>query len=274
MVKYMRMLVVGLYGMFAVVAICAVVFTVYISNNSFESTKHEVVIKLDVEEPVLISPIDMDEDEVEENDELEDEYNEFDFGVNLIKFKKDLPKADRKHRVGVQSTSEKIIVWSWKGGDTVKKEQLEQTVRVVLAKLPHVSNDPGVVSLIMETAAVESKRGRWMTQMKNGPARGMYQMEKFTIKDTLTWLKKYHNDVYCAVMAFYEKKQTEEWNYTYNVPWQTAMAATYYWRFVGVDLHTIAVSKHNRAMLYKLVWNTVKGKTTPEKWCKDTEEYA
>ncbi len=272
MVKYMRMLVIGLYGMFAVVAICAVVFTVYISNNSFESTKHEVVIKLDVEEPVLISPIDMNEDE--EDSDLEDEYNEFDFGVDLIKFKKDLPKADRKHRVGIQSTSEKIIVWSWKGGDTVKKEQLEQTVRVVLAKLPHISNDPGVVSLIMETAAVESKRGRWMTQMKKGPARGMYQMEKFTIKDTLTWLKKYHNDVYCAVMAFYEKKQTEEWNYTYNVPWQTAMAATYYWRFVGTDLHDIAVSKYNRAMLYKLVWNTVKGKTTPEKWCKDTEEYA
>lgn len=274
MLKYMRMLVAGLYSMFAVVAICAVIFTIYISNNNFKSTK-EVVIKLNVEEPILISPIDIDEvDEIDEDNKLEDEYNELDFGIDLIRFKEELPKADRKYRVGIQPTSEKIVVWSWKGGDTVKKEQLEQTIRVVLAKLPHISNDPGVVSLIMETAAVESKRGKWMSQMNNGPARGMYQMEKFTINDTLKWLKKYHNDVYQAVMSFYEKRQDKEWNYTYNVPWQTAMAATYYWRFVGADLHKIAESKYNRAMLYKLVWNTTKGKTTPEKWCKDTEEYA
>lgn len=157
----------------------------------------------------------------------------------------------------------KIIVWSWKGGSTIKKEQLERTILAVLLKLPQTTADWSAVQLLMETAAVESHRGIHVTQLKDGPARGIYQMELNTISDTLTWLKKYHKDQYKAVQVFYNKKESQEWNYKHNVPWQTAMAISYYWRMCGGnDTIKNAVSVNVRASLYKKVWNTHKGATT------------
>ena len=183
-------------------------------------------------------------------------------------------KKDRTTKYTNNSDSYKIVVWSWKGGNSVKKDQLEKTINAVLSRLDHVPLHENLVALLMETAAVESHRGTYMTQLNNGPARGIYQMEYTTIIDTLNWLKKYHKDVYNSVQVFYNKKETEEWNYCYNVPWQTAMAITYYWRLRGSDIIDLCGSRYDRAMLYKLVWNTKKGKTTLTKYFQDTETYA
>ena len=157
----------------------------------------------------------------------------------------------------------KIIVWSWKGGSTIKKEQLERTILAVLLKLPQTTADWSAVQLLMETAAVESHRGTHVTQLKNGPARGIYQMEINTIEDTLDWLKKHHKDQYKEVQVFYNKKESKEWNYKYNVPWQTAMAISYYWRMgYGNESIKKALTVTDRANLYKRIWNTHKGATT------------
>lgn len=194
--------------------------------------------------------------------------------MQIRQFKKRLPATRKYTRAETSTPSKKIVVWSWKGGDSVNKHQLQQTVEVVLDRLPHVLNTPHMVSLLMETAATESRRGYWMVQKNNGPARGIFQMEKATIKDTLSWLKKYHRDVYTAVQVFYEKKQTQEWNYTHNVPWQIAMASSYYWRMVGSDIYSVISTRTDRAKLYKLVWNTTKGKATLAKYHRDSKNWA
>lgn len=157
----------------------------------------------------------------------------------------------------------KIVVWSWKGGNTIRKEQLERTIMAVLLRLPKTTSDWSAVQLLLETSAVESNRGVHVTQLKSGPARGIYQMEINTIEDTLSWLKKYHRDQYKEVQVFYNRKESKEWNYKYNVPWQTAMAISYYWRMsYGNDAIKNATSVENRAKLYKKVWNTHKGATS------------
>lgn len=157
----------------------------------------------------------------------------------------------------------KIVVWSWKGGDTIRKDQLERTILAVLLRLPKTTSDWSAVQLLLETAAVESHRGIHVTQLKSGPARGIYQMEINTIEDTLSWLKKYHKDQYREVQVFYNKKESKEWNYKHNVPWQTAMAISYYWRMsYGNDSIKNALTVKDRAVLYKKVWNTHKGATT------------
>ena len=173
------------------------------------------------------------------------------------------PKKPDVVEVNENPVNPRIVVWSWKGGNSIKKEQLERTIMAVLLRLPKTTSDYSAVQLLMETCAVETHRGVHVTQLKDGPARGIYQMEINTIDDTLTWMKKYHKDQYKAVQVFYNKKESQEWNYRHNVPWQTAMAISYYWRMCGGnDTIKNAVSVDDRASLYKKVWNTHKGATT------------
>lgn len=169
----------------------------------------------------------------------------------------------------------KIVVWSWKGGSTIKKEQLERTILAVLLKLPQTTADWSAVQLLMETAAVESHRGTHVTQLRSGPARGIYQMEVATIKDTLKWLKKNKVEQYKAVQFYYNKKESEEWNYKHNVPWQTAMAISYYWRMsYGNDAIKDALTVEDRANLYKKIWNTSKGATSIAVYYEKVKLYA
>ena len=168
----------------------------------------------------------------------------------------------------------RIIVWSWGGGSTIKKEQLESTILAVLLKLPMVTADITMVELLQETAAIESHRGIHITQINGGPARGIFQMELRTIQDTLSWLKKNHLDQYRAVKVFWNSKQSDEWNYQENIPWQIAMAASYYWRMAGNDAIKLALSREEREKLYKKHWNTHKGASTREKYLAMSKTYA
>lgn len=168
----------------------------------------------------------------------------------------------------------RIVVWSWNGGSTIKKEQLESTILAVLLKLPMVTADISMVELLQETAAIESHRGIHITQLNGGPARGIFQMEIKTIQDTLSWMKKNHIEQYRAVRVFWNSKETEEWNYQKNVPWQIAMAASYYWRMAGNDLIKSSLNRDKRERIYKRYWNTHKGRSTKEKYLAMSEVYA
>ena len=168
----------------------------------------------------------------------------------------------------------RIIVWSWGGGSTIKKEQLESTILAVLLKLPMVTADITMVELLQETAAIESHRGIHITQINGGPARGIFQMELRTIQDTLSWLKKNHLDQYRAVKVFWNSRQSDEWNYQKNIPWQIAMAASYYWRMAGNNAIKLALSREEREKLYKKHWNTHKGASTREKYLAMSKTYA
>ena len=106
------------------------------------------------------------------------------------------------------SKDTKIIVWSWEGGATVKKEQLAQTIEAVherLSIVPKGSADH--VALLMETSAVESSRG-YIVRQVGGPARGIFQMEPTTERCMRSWMKDNFPRVDDEVMAFYDKKKS------------------------------------------------------------------
>ena len=50
------------------------------------------------------------------------------------------------------------IIWSWKGGNTVKLDQLKQTIITVQERISIPSNEHTTL-LLLETSAVESNRG-------------------------------------------------------------------------------------------------------------------
>lgn len=158
------------------------------------------------------------------------------------------------------SKDTKIIVWSWEGGATVKKEQLAQTIEAVherLSIVPKGSADH--VALLMETSAVESMRGIVVRQ-KGGPARGIFQMEPATERCTLGWLKNNFPKVHGEVMAFYDKSKSPEWNRTHNVPYNVAMSTVYYWRRMGDGLTDRIGTLEDRAKVWKTHYNTYLGK--------------
>ena len=181
---------------------------------------------------------------------------------------------DDRNKNGNEYFPPRIIVWSWDGGSTIRMEQLESTLLAVLIKLPMVTADQAMVELLQETAAIESNRGIHITQIGGGPARGIFQMETRTIQDTLSWMRKNRLDQYKAVKVFWNSKQSEEWNYTKNIPWQIAMAASYYYRMAGNDTIKSALSREEREKIYKKHWNTHKGASTREKYLSMAKTYA
>ena len=171
------------------------------------------------------------------------------------------------------SKDTKIIVWSWEGGATVKKEQLAQTIAAVQERLsivPKGSKDH--VALLLETSAVESLRGIIVRQ-KGGPARGIFQMEPATERCTLGWLKNNFPKVHSEVMAFYDKNKSPEWNRTHNVPYNVAMSTVYYWRRMGDGLTDRIGTLEDRAKVWKTHYNTYLGKGSIAGYIKKAGKY-
>lgn len=171
------------------------------------------------------------------------------------------------------SKDTKIIVWSWEGGATVKKEQLAQTIEAVherLSIIPKGSADH--VALLMETSAVESNRG-YIVRQKGGPARGIFQMEPATERCTLGWLKDNFPKVHGEVMAFYDKSRSPEWNRTHNVPYNVAMSTVYYWRRMGDGLTDRIGTLEDRAKVWKTHYNTYLGKGSIAGYIKKAGKY-
>lgn len=167
----------------------------------------------------------------------------------------------------------KIIVWSWEGGATVKKEQLAQTIEAVherLSIVPKGSADH--VALLMETSAVESSRG-YIVRQVGGPARGIFQMEPTTEQCMRSWLKDNFPRVHDEVMAFYDKKKSLEWNLTHNVPYNVAMSTAYYWRRMGDSLAGNITTLEDRAKVWKTHYNTYLGKGSIAGYIKKAGKY-
>ena len=167
----------------------------------------------------------------------------------------------------------KIIVWSWEGGATVKKEQLAQTIEAVherLSIVPKGSADH--VALLMETSAVESSRG-YIVRQVGGPARGIFQMEPTTERCMRSWLKDNFPSVHDEVMAFYDKKKSPDWNRTHNVPYNVAMSTAYYWRRMGDSLAGNITTLEDRAKVWKTHYNTYLGKGSIAGYIRKAEKY-
>ena len=151
----------------------------------------------------------------------------------------------------------------WAGQKPMPHDRLEGTVRAVLARLPHIPDTMEWRLLIIETAHAESNGGRFMVSWRSEGDLGVFQLQETTVVDTLDWLKVRHPDVLLAVMAFYDRKQTLAFNLEFNVPFGTALCATYYWRR---DPLADISSPLSRAQLWKEQYNTEQGKGTVAAW--------
>lgn len=175
---------------------------------------------------------------------------------------------ENKDEVSIENT---IVIWSWKGGDTVKLDQLKQTITAVQKCISIPSNEHTTL-LLLETSAVESSRGIDMIQ-KGGSARGILQMMPSTERFIKKWLKKHHPSIHKEVISFYNNNKSVEWNRSYNVPYQIAMSLAYYWHKCGDKFPSLITTREDRAKVWKRYYNTYKGKGTISKYHEKAEKY-
>lgn len=175
---------------------------------------------------------------------------------------------ENKDEISIENT---IVIWSWKGGDTVKLDQLKQTITAVQKCISIPSNEHTTL-LLLETSAVESSRGIDMIQ-KGGSARGILQMMPSTERFLKKWLKKHHPSIHKEIISFYNNNKSVEWNRSYNVPYQIAMSLAYYWHKCGDKLPSLITTREDRAKVWKRYYNTYKGKGTISKYHEKAEKY-
>lgn len=168
-------------------------------------------------------------------------------------------QSNRELRFGVKSTETKFnSAWlNWKGNKSAKSEDIRTIVKSVLKHLPHIKTNDAVVSLVTETAIVESKGGFYVTN-RYGDC-GMFQIKVRVANDQLGWLKNTHKDIYDAIMGFYNKKLSMKDNLISNIPFAAAVCVTEYWRKAGPDYHKHIESIEKRGVMWKSVYNTHKG---------------
>lgn len=203
----------------------------------------------------------VEEKQTVEKEQVNVESNKENLDFNSKKFKKEFPNSKptvelRAVNYGI-GDSRKIEMWWHGGGYTADPIKLENTIHAVLQRLPNIKTTDEMVSLLFETAAVETRLGtdKYSVGIKKWRNYGMGQFRLETVKDTLKWLKLVRPDVHRAVMSFYNDDYDLTWNITHNVPFTFAMMAEYYWRRVP-DIYMHIATLEDRAMLWKSEYNS------------------
>lgn len=130
----------------------------------------------------------------------------------------------------------------------------------------------GAENLLMGTAAQESKLGEYLKQLGNGPARGIFQMEKATEKDIWDNYLKYKpklREKVRVITATQLPYYTEE--ILYNLRYAAAMCRIHYLRVKEKlpdpeDVEALA-------RYWKLFYNTPLGRGTEEEFVKNYARY-
>lgn len=153
-----------------------------------------------------------------------------------------------------------FLLQEWQGGRSFNRHELSKTIRSVIKNLG-ITTDPRVHDLLLETCAVESDLGRIVKQY-HGPALSVYQILPSTYRSTLRQLRKYHPELYTKVMAYYDQTKDQQYNYTKNVPFTTAISLVYYHFATDGKLAQYVKTRQARAVLWKRVYNTSHGRGT------------
>ena len=112
--------------------------------------------------------------------------------------------------------------------------------------------------LILLTIATESDMGRYLKQIK-GPARGLVQVEPATERTALDWLKSKQPALYEKIKKLRIPARLSTHEAEYNLSYSVALCyAVYAMRHVDPTGKT----SEQLAKLYKIHYNTVKGKAT------------
>lgn len=163
------------------------------------------------------------------------------------------------------------ISYYHKGGSSIEASALLSQVQAVQSHLSFLPNSLPIQKLVAETIMVESTSGYWVKQMK-GVALGIAQIEPATYKDLKEWLKK-KPQAYKQVFSFYDAKSSEEFNLKHNKAFNIALVSAFYWRYKGDKLEESCQSLIGRYILYKTRYNSLKGKTTLQKYISAVRPY-
>lgn len=146
----------------------------------------------------------------------------------------------------------------------IEPKQLKRLIMDVLHGVDCHSNE--AVDLLMLTAAQESEMGRYLYQLGNGPARGIFQHEPATRRDLFENFLKYRPNLLEKATSFTGLRDfTEHVDLVGNIPYQIVVARFQYLRFPerlpwrnDFDDEFDYVSA--LAGYWKKYWNTYKGK--------------
>lgn len=141
--------------------------------------------------------------------------------------------------------------------------QLRQLIiEPVLEDMGGRLNSPAAVRLLMGTAAVETRCGHWLRQVR-GPALGIYQMEPATHKDVRAWIYR-ERELRMALHRAVRGELPTEALLVQHLGYATAMARLFYWR-VPYPLPD-AEDLPGLARYWKAHWNTPLGAGTEQQF--------
>jgi len=147
---------------------------------------------------------------------------------------------------------------------------LKDLIARVLAKMSLFSTQ--ALDLLLLTAAQESNL-KYLKQLGNGPARGLFQMEPDTLADILKNFLAYRPDLFGLVRIFMTRGIPKELDLTGNLLFQIAIARIHYLRVkeripsrldfpdddAGFNEYIMALAQY-----WKAHWNTDLGAGTAE----------
>jgi hypothetical protein len=163
------------------------------------------------------------------------------------------------------------LIWYWEGGMHLEHSLFEDMIGEVIDAMPIVPYRQDLIRLLTETAATESSFGL-IVRDRSGKTLGVYQILLTTAEYLLEKLRDYPH-VLNIVESYMNPNKSLAENLMCNLHFQTAMAISYYWLRAGDDLLGRVSTLSGRARLYKLEWNTPRGKATEAKYIRDSRRY-
>ena len=151
----------------------------------------------------------------------------------------------------------------------IYKEHLRELIADTLNEIDLYSDD--AVNLLMGTAAQESHLGKYLKQLKSGPALGIFQMEPNTYNDILDNYLKYKSALWedvqdtCLIQAL--PKQHE--SLIYNIKLAICMARIHYLRVT----EPLPTDLSGYANYWKKYYNTYLGAGTTEEFIHNYKKY-
>jgi hypothetical protein len=144
------------------------------------------------------------------------------------------------------------------------------TLAALAAAAPGIDG-PVAECLLLGTAAQESQF-RFLHQ-EGGPALGLWQMEPGTLLDLRLWLAQGKNAALRKVAECWRNDQRSDLvheSLVGNLNWACAMARLLYWRHPQplplASLLTAETVAYRLWPVYKLAWNTEKGRATEQEF--------
>lgn len=149
----------------------------------------------------------------------------------------------------------------------INKVQLKDLITRTLKGIGLYSDD--AVNLLMGTAAQESALGHYLRQLGNAPARGIFQMEPYTFKCHVKYLKEYKPELADKILMFTGASDFLVELLEYNLAFACAMSRVHYFRVPKA----LPTDMAGYAKYWKTYYNTFKGKGTEIEFISNYKRY-